>query len=130
MVPLTFKPRWTRLLSSTRQQKNKPCCGASRLGFSPLRPSAAGALYDSEPFHKPVIDPYPNSVVIVGEDYDIRGKGYQINHNVDGATRVYETEAGSGEYFIVDIIGGDGVGSSALQDSASLLASKFIKVVP
>ncbi|MFK7825601.1 MAG: hypothetical protein AB8G05_15730 [Oligoflexales bacterium] len=64
-------------------------------------------------FHIPEFDPFPNSIVAVGNPYDIREKGYQVNHGKMDMTYVYETEPGSEQYFLVDMVGGDGIGGNS-----------------
>lgn len=85
-----------------------------RLDVTPLLPShflghAEGSAVN---IFKPDTDPFPQSVVAVGAPLDIRADGYELNHGKMGMTRVYETAPGSKKFFIVDRIGGDGVGGN------------------
>lgn len=85
----------------------------ARLGVEPLLPAMLlAAASPSETRYRPMVDPFPDSVVAVGEPDDIRTNGYELNHGKMGMTRVYETAPGSKRYFIVDRIGGDGIGSN------------------
>ena len=70
--------------------------------------------------YRPIVDPYPTSIVAVGEDLDIRTKGYRMYDPDDGNLTIYETSSGSGRYFIVDFVGGDGVGSNSSEDGGAL----------
>jgi hypothetical protein len=86
----------------------------TRLAVTPLMPTnLLGNMYDgSKNQFKPETDPFPESVVALGAAHDIRAEGYELNHGKMGMTRVYETAPGSKKYFIVDRIGGDGVGGN------------------
>ena len=83
-----------------------------RLQVEPLKMTYELMSGQRNMFQKPVEDPFPNSIVAVGDPYDIREKGYQVNHGKMGMTYIYETEPGSQQYFIVDEVGGDGIGGN------------------
>jgi hypothetical protein len=85
-----------------------------RLGVKPLKPTTIlGRIPAGTSEFKPVVDPFPESIVAVGAlNYDIRKSGYQLNHGEMGKENVYETSPGSGQFFIVDLIDGDGIGGN------------------
>lgn len=84
-----------------------------RLNVTPLKPDMLlASSVISLNRYLPEVDPFPKSIVVVGESYDIRASGYELNHGKMGFTRVYETEPGSKKFFIVDRIGGDGIGGN------------------
>ena len=86
----------------------------TRLVMTPLLPSQLLGISEdgSNNLFKPDTDPFPGSVVSVGTPHDIRTEGYELNHGKMGMTRVYETAPGSKTYFIVDRVGGDGMGGN------------------
>lgn len=84
-----------------------------RLGVEALKPSLLlGYSYSQFGYYLPEVDPFPESVLASGEDYDIREEGYQMNHGKMGMINIYETYPGSSQYFIVDVIAGDGMGGN------------------
>jgi hypothetical protein len=92
----------------------------TRLGVSPLKPTHVLEGYTNG---MPTVDPFPNSVVAVGDPtYDIRKNGYQITHGMMEQFKVYETERGSGKFFIVDLLIGDGLGSKDTSTDAATIA--------
>ncbi len=86
----------------------------NRLGVKPLKPTTIlGRIRAGTNEFKPGVDPFPESIVAVGSlDYDIRKNGYQLNHGEMGKENIYETSRGSGQFFIVDLIDGDGIGGN------------------
>lgn len=86
----------------------------TRLGVEPLRPTTIiGMGYQGDNEILPDTDPFPESVVVAGDlTYDVRTNGYQLNHGKMDMETIYETKPGSGQYFIVDMIDGDGVGGN------------------
>ncbi len=85
----------------------------TRLGVVQFRPTTIlGTAYSHGPY-KPKVDPYPKSVVVSGDlSWDIRADGYQLNHGQMEQLNIYETEPGSEEYFLVDMVDGDGIGGN------------------
>ena len=91
-------------------QRNKAIdAEVDRLNIKPLKVSHV--INDSISSSPGLEDPYPESVVVIGDDYD-RKYGYQITHGKMNSFYVYETFPGSQQYFIVDEIGGDGLGGN------------------
>ena len=102
----------------------------TRLNVEPLTATSIIARnMDAVTMIKPDEDPYPNSVVAVGEAHDIRAEGYEINHGKMGMTRIYETAPGSNQYFIVDRIGGDGIGGNGINVVAENVEYGLMSVV-
>lgn len=91
-----------------------------RLGVTPLKPSTIiGHGWRGQNEIKPETDPFPNSVVVAGDkSYDVRKLGYQLNHGKMDMETIYETSPGSGQFFIVDMISGDGVGGNGMEVSS------------
>lgn len=91
-----------------------------RLGVTMLRPtSLLGTTSDHSVPFKPEVDPYPKSIVVAGNlTFDIRANGYELNHGKMDKLNIYETEPGSGQYFVVDMIEGDGIGGNGSEVNA------------
>jgi hypothetical protein len=87
-----------------------------RLGVKPLLiTTILGANMGNWESIKPEVDPYPESIVVIGNiGQDVRTTGYETNHGIIGKSNVYETAPGSHKYFIVDRIGGDGLGANSM----------------
>jgi hypothetical protein len=92
-----------------------------RLGVRQLKASQIlGEATLAETTIKPADDPFPAAIVVVGNlDHDIRQSGYEVTHGMMNQENIYETAPGSGQYFIIDYVLGDGLGAKQAETGSS-----------
>ncbi len=120
-VPADLQPQIDKALAENTAARDAAVAAErARLSAAPLRPSSIlGTTSRHDVPFKPAVDPYPESVVAFGDaTYDVRMNGYELNHGMMDKVNVYETAPGSGEYFLVDMIQGDGVGGNGREVNA------------
>ena len=105
-IPEGFMVRNDYLLSVDQEEKAKTIgTKLSRMNAEELQVShflGRGPL-DSYTF-RPIIDPYPNAVLVSGQETDRKTEGYPLSSEDGELPSVYETEEGSGVYFMVDFV--------------------------